>query len=327
MNNIYTEYTKIYERATLYLENEEKEMLTRIKKYRDEQQAQYLKIQSRVVQERNMLLSSSKTLSFDLPTIMLVNAQSLCNKITELNVRLKSQEIEVCCITEMWSAIPSTASIPGYELYTRNRTDKDGNITTHGGGVGVYIKADVEHNILKLNEHMHTYELLWNGTRSTDEMNLRHASGQPASGKAPSKLPCTAVAIINGMKLLSTLKFPTMMKWAKIASSATSYKGIPIDNDASSKSYESIFSVEKETIEAESRRDARLSSANADIDEQNCVIECAEGIISVEVSLMLFLKMPGVKIQLQLGIPKDEILLVFDSKQVGNDDKIPDYNC
>ena len=40
------------------------------------------------------------------------------------------------------------------------------------------------------------------------------------------------------------------------------------DNDASSKSYESIFSVEKETIEAESRRDARLSSANADIDEQ-----------------------------------------------------------
>ena len=60
---------------------------------------------------------------------------------------------------------------------------------------------------------------------------------------------------------------------------------------------------------------------------KNCVIKCAEGIISVEVSLMLVLKMSGVKIQLQLGIPKDEILLVFDSKQVGNDDKIPDYNC
>ncbi|KAK2702382.1 hypothetical protein QYM36_019008 [Artemia franciscana] len=56
---------------------------------------------------------------------------------------------------------PTTASIPGYVLYTRNRTDKDGNITTHGGGVGVYIKEDVEHNILKLNEHMHIHELLW----------------------------------------------------------------------------------------------------------------------------------------------------------------------
>jgi len=60
--------------------------------------------------------SSSKTLSFDLPTIMLVNAQSLCNKITELSVRLKSQKIEVLCITEMWYAIVSTASIPGYEF-------------------------------------------------------------------------------------------------------------------------------------------------------------------------------------------------------------------
>ncbi|KAK2723031.1 hypothetical protein QYM36_003279 [Artemia franciscana] len=106
-------------------------------------------------------LVSSKTLSFDLLTIMLVNAQSLCNKITEHSVRLKSQEIELCCITETWSALPSVASVPGYEVYTRNRTDKDDNITTHGGGVGVYIKADVEHNILKLNEHMSTYKLFW----------------------------------------------------------------------------------------------------------------------------------------------------------------------
>ena len=66
-----------------------------------------------------------------------------CNKITELSVCLKSQEIKVSCITETRSAIPSTASIPGYKLYTRNHTDKDGNIITHGGGVGVYIKADV----------------------------------------------------------------------------------------------------------------------------------------------------------------------------------------
>jgi len=56
---------------------------------------------------------------------------------------------------------PTTASIPGYVLYTRNRSDKDGNITTRSGGVGVYIKEDVEHNILKLNEHMHIHELLW----------------------------------------------------------------------------------------------------------------------------------------------------------------------
>ena len=60
--------------------------------------------------------SSSKTLSFDLTTIMLVNAQSLCNKITELSDRLKSQDIEVLCITETSSAILSTASIPGYEF-------------------------------------------------------------------------------------------------------------------------------------------------------------------------------------------------------------------
>ena len=66
---------------------------------------------------------------------MLVNAQILCNKITDPSVLLKSQEIEVCCITKTWSAIPSTASIPGYELDTRNRTEKDGNIATHSGGV------------------------------------------------------------------------------------------------------------------------------------------------------------------------------------------------
>ena len=56
MPGIDAESAKIYEHATLYLEQEEKEMLTRIQKYNDEQQAQYLKIQSRVVQERNMLL-------------------------------------------------------------------------------------------------------------------------------------------------------------------------------------------------------------------------------------------------------------------------------
>ncbi|XP_065583344.1 uncharacterized protein LOC136042322 isoform X2 [Artemia franciscana] len=168
MNNIYTEYTKIYERATLYLENEEKEMLTRIKKYRDEQQAQYLKIQSRVVQERNMLLS---------------------------------------LLTPKREQTPSSFSS------FKSSEPLDVSLKKSSKGVASFFTSIFSKN---------------NGTRSTDEMNLRHASGQPASGKAPSKLPCTAVAIINGMKLLSTLKFPTMMKWAKIASSATSYKGIPI---------------------------------------------------------------------------------------------------
>lgn len=92
---------------------------------------------------------------------MLVNAQSLCNKITELSVRLKCERVEVCCVTETWSATPSTASIPGYDLYTKNRKDKDGNVITHGGGVGVYINADIEHEVLTFAEHTDTYELLW----------------------------------------------------------------------------------------------------------------------------------------------------------------------
>ncbi|KAK2705519.1 hypothetical protein QYM36_015792 [Artemia franciscana] len=79
---------------------------------------------------------------------MLVNAHSLGNKITELNVRLKSEEIEAYSMTETWSAVPSTTSIPGYELYPRNRTDKDGDITIHFVGVVFYIKEEVEHNIM-----------------------------------------------------------------------------------------------------------------------------------------------------------------------------------
>ncbi|KAK2702850.1 hypothetical protein QYM36_018561, partial [Artemia franciscana] len=99
------------------------------------------------------------------------------------------------------------------------------------------------------------------------------------------------------------------------------------DNDTFSKICGSIIPAEEETIEAEDCRDVRLSSANVDSDKQEVFINCIEKTIIVEVESNASINNVKLKIELQLGIPKDDILLVFDGKQLDNDEKISDSNC
>jgi hypothetical protein len=73
------------------------------------------------------------------------------------------------------------------------------------------------------------------------------------------------------------------------------------------------LSAKEETIEAEDRRDL--------------LINYPEKTIKVKVESNSSIEDVKSKITSRFDIPKDQILLVFDGKQLANHDKISDYNC
>ena len=55
------------------------------------------------------------------PTFLLCNARSLCNKIDEIDVVLRQNNVSVAAITETWSLTEVTGRLTGYALYLRTR--------------------------------------------------------------------------------------------------------------------------------------------------------------------------------------------------------------
>ena len=54
---------------------------------------------------------------YDLPSFMLSNVTSLCNKVDELSVTVKSLNVSVAAITETWQIVPEVSDIEGYTLH------------------------------------------------------------------------------------------------------------------------------------------------------------------------------------------------------------------
>ncbi|KAK2704407.1 hypothetical protein QYM36_016711 [Artemia franciscana] len=82
---------------------------------------------------------------------------------------------------------------------------------------------------------------------------------------------------------------------------------------APSKSCESISPVVQETAEAKARGETRLSSINVESDKHILFINGSGKIGTVEVEPNSSIENVKLKIHNQLGIPKDEILLIVSS--------------
>ena len=94
---------------------------------------------------------------WNLPTISQTNAQSLVNKVADIEQHLRNNEIDLCCITESWcsDAIPNNAiKIDNYNISRKNRIGK------RGGGILVYIHNSLPFTrISELEDDNH--ETLW----------------------------------------------------------------------------------------------------------------------------------------------------------------------
>jgi hypothetical protein len=79
-----------------------------------------------------------------LPSVMLVNARSLPNKINELEILVEMQEIDIVCVTETWlkDKMPDEAiDCLGMNLCRHDRTNGA------GGGVAVFINKIIPFNV------------------------------------------------------------------------------------------------------------------------------------------------------------------------------------
>ena len=73
----------------------------------------------------------------DLPSFLLSNVRSACNKFDELSAVISHLNVDIAAITETWfrNDCPlENFSIPGYNLFTKSR------INRIGGGVAIYVK-------------------------------------------------------------------------------------------------------------------------------------------------------------------------------------------
>ena len=78
---------------------------------------------------------------------MYFNARSILNKLDELELYIKDENLDIVGVTETWlteEILTSEVSIDGYTLVRRDRKDL---IKLRGGGVAIYVKNDI--NVLE----------------------------------------------------------------------------------------------------------------------------------------------------------------------------------
>ena len=93
-----------------------------------------------------------------LPSIALLNARSLVQRIAELSAILNINKTDIAAISETWfpaSIDSSYFSIPGYSLFSRPRSHK------RGGGVAFYIRDSFQVNNLQHVTVPDQLEILW----------------------------------------------------------------------------------------------------------------------------------------------------------------------
>ena len=74
---------------------------------------------------------------YSLPSVLLANVTSLCNKLDEVSATVKALDVGVVAITEAWQIVPEISAIEGYDLFYQLREDK------RGGGVALYIREEL----------------------------------------------------------------------------------------------------------------------------------------------------------------------------------------
>ena len=97
----------------------------------------------------NIRLDSSPRHSkqtFQLPSVLYFNARSLKNKIDELISRCRQYQPNIVIITETWLDHHVPDSFLTISDYVILRCDRD----SHGGGVAVFIKKTISHEIVSL---------------------------------------------------------------------------------------------------------------------------------------------------------------------------------
>lgn len=78
-------------------------------------------------------------------SIMLWNAQSVRSKINEFANFLRTQNIDICLISETWLKQGESCSVQNYTLYRKDRPSMSHNKRNIGGGVAIAIRSDVPH--------------------------------------------------------------------------------------------------------------------------------------------------------------------------------------
>lgn len=95
--------------------------------------------------------------TYDIPTILSTNIRSITTKLDELQQLAMLNYAGAICITESWlsPSIPdSCVSIPGYNLFRKDRTD------TTGGGVCIYLDQKIPCKLLQTCDQ-NNIESLW----------------------------------------------------------------------------------------------------------------------------------------------------------------------
>ena len=87
-----------------------------------------------------------------------LNARSIINKKTELNIRVDDIEPHIIGITESWANNDITDAELGLEGYVMFRKDRMGR---RGGGVLLYIKETIPAYEVQLQEEADCKEALW----------------------------------------------------------------------------------------------------------------------------------------------------------------------
>jgi hypothetical protein len=105
-----------------------------------------------------------------LPNFFLSNVRAICNKVDDLDLVLKMNEIDLAGITETWinsNILDSCVNIQGYNLVRNDRTEK------RDGGICVFVKSSIPFVTLP-NLGCPNHECLWVKLRLTDFQEKFH---------------------------------------------------------------------------------------------------------------------------------------------------------
>ena len=78
--------------------------------------------------------------SYQVPSLLLTNANRIFNKLDELSILLKSKSFDIVAITETWLSDDIPDSVVHVNEYSVFRQDRNGAI---GGGVMCYISKNI----------------------------------------------------------------------------------------------------------------------------------------------------------------------------------------
>ena len=99
--------------------------------------------------------------TYDIPSILTTNVRAIGNKIDEIQLVAELNSVCAICVTETWlsSTVPdSNITIPGFNLFRKDRTD------TSGGGVCIYLKSTIPSKYLDYGDQSGV-ESLWVSAR------------------------------------------------------------------------------------------------------------------------------------------------------------------